>query len=42
MAKLIAGIIIGFGLCADIGMISFCVWYEKHFPEALNQLQNDR
>ena len=36
MAKLIAGIIIGFIMCVDAGMVVFCVWYEHQHPESLN------
>lgn len=35
MEKLIVGIIIGFIICAETGMVAFCVWYEKRFPESL-------
>ncbi len=42
MAKLIAGVIIGFIMCADAGMIAFCVWYEKQFPEAVDRFRRDQ
>ena len=41
MAKLIAGVIIGFIICAETGMVAFCVWYEKRFPEAVERLRRD-
>ncbi len=37
MAKLIAGVIIGFIMCADVGMVAFCVWYERRYPSALER-----
>lgn len=41
MAKLIVGVIIGFSICAETGMVAFCVWYEKRFPEAVDRLRRD-
>ncbi len=35
MAKLIAGIIIGFIMAADAFMVIFCVWHERRSPDAV-------
>ena len=39
MAKLIAGVIIGFIMAADTFMVIFCAWYERWFPEAVPSLE---
>ena len=39
MAQLIAGILIGIVLCADAGMVAFCVWYEGHFPGVVDRIR---
>ncbi len=39
MAKMIAGIIIGFIMAADAFMVIFCVWYERRFPDAVSSLE---
>lgn len=38
MAHLIAGILLGIVLCADAGMVAFCVWYERHFPGVVDRI----
>ena len=42
MIQLIAGSVIGFFLSSVLWMVGFCVWYERHNPQAIiHQLRED-
>ena len=36
MIKLIVGFVLGMIVCAEAGIIGYCIWHEKHYPETLD------